>query len=177
VVAVTVSGGWLQSSPVIPALGFPLSNRAQMFWLEEDLPASLAPRKRPRTTLSPTLARHADGAMMAFGSRGADFQDQWAAQFLFRYVGQHLGLQGSIDSPVFHSEHWRKSEYPRNASPLKLACQDTFSPDTLAGLRRRGHDVKVEERPWGRMIAARRDGDLLTAAATAALPECAAVGR
>ena len=55
-VAATPSGGWLQSSPVIPALGFCLSTRGQMFWLEEGKPASLAPGKRPRTTLSPSLA-------------------------------------------------------------------------------------------------------------------------
>src|SRR5439155_26376020 len=47
----TPSGGWLHSSPTIPALGWPLGTRAQMFWLEEGLPSSLAPRKRPRTTL------------------------------------------------------------------------------------------------------------------------------
>ncbi len=54
-VTATPSGGWLQSSPVIPELGFCLGTRGQMFWLEEGHPASLAPGKRPRTTLSPTL--------------------------------------------------------------------------------------------------------------------------
>ena len=54
-VSATPSGGWLQSSPVIPALGLPLGTRAQMFWLEEGLPSSLAPGTRPRTTLSPAL--------------------------------------------------------------------------------------------------------------------------
>ena len=55
-VAATPSGGWLQSSPIIPELGFCLSNRAQMFWLDDKSPASLAPKKRPRTTLSPSFA-------------------------------------------------------------------------------------------------------------------------
>src|SRR5262249_20297817 len=54
-VSSTPSGGWLHSSPVIPELGFPLGTRAQMFWLEEGHPASLAPGKRPRSTLTPTL--------------------------------------------------------------------------------------------------------------------------
>jgi gamma-glutamyltranspeptidase / glutathione hydrolase len=54
-ISATPSGGWLQSSPTIPALGWPLGSRAQMFWLEEGLPSSLAPGKRPRTTLSPGL--------------------------------------------------------------------------------------------------------------------------
>src|SRR5215472_245307 len=55
-VSATPSGGWLQSSPVIPELGVCLGTRLQMSWLEEGLPASLAPGKRPRSTLSPSLA-------------------------------------------------------------------------------------------------------------------------
>src|SRR3982074_795603 len=55
-ISATPSGGWLQSSPVIPELGFCLGSRAQMFWLEENHPAALAPGQRPRTTLSPTMA-------------------------------------------------------------------------------------------------------------------------
>src|SRR3712207_9219304 len=46
IVSATPSGGWLQSSPVIPALGFPLGTRAQMFWLEPGLPNSLLPGKQ-----------------------------------------------------------------------------------------------------------------------------------
>src|SRR5205823_6552110 len=57
-VSATPSGGWLWGAPVIPELGFCLGTRAQMFWLEEGLPNSLEPRKRPRTTLSPTLVGH-----------------------------------------------------------------------------------------------------------------------
>ena len=55
-VSATPSGGWLQSSPVIPGLGFCLGTRAQMFTLIPGLPATLAPGQRPRTTLSPSLA-------------------------------------------------------------------------------------------------------------------------
>lgn len=75
-VAATPSGGWLQSSPVIPGLGFPLNSRAQMFWLDEGLPTSLAPGRRPRTTLTPTLAEK-DGRGLVFGTPGGDQQDQW----------------------------------------------------------------------------------------------------
>jgi gamma-glutamyltranspeptidase/glutathione hydrolase len=64
----TPSGGWLQSSPVIPDLGWPLGTRGQMFWLEEGLPASLAPGKRPRSTLS--VAWHATAPYMSWGTPG-----------------------------------------------------------------------------------------------------------
>ena len=69
-VSATPSGGWLQSSPVIPELGFCLGTRAQIFWLEEEHPAALAPGKRPRTTLSPTLALR-DGEPYLPGARPA----------------------------------------------------------------------------------------------------------
>ena len=60
-VSATPSGGWLQSSPVVPGLGMPLNTRAQMFWLDEGLPTSLAPGRRPRTTLSPSMAARRTG--------------------------------------------------------------------------------------------------------------------
>ena len=55
-IAVTASGGWIPSSPVIDALGFPLGTRMQTFYLDEHHPNALMPGKRPRTTLSPSLA-------------------------------------------------------------------------------------------------------------------------
>ena len=85
-VSATPSGGWLQSSPVIPEIGFCLGSRAQMFWLEENHPGSLAPGKRPRTTLSPTMALRDGEPYLAWGSPGGDQQDQWITQFFLRHV-------------------------------------------------------------------------------------------
>ena len=90
-VSATPSGGWLQSSPVIPELGFCLGTRAQMFWLEEGHPAALAPGKRPRTTLSPTLA------------------------LARRRILPRLGLArrrpaGSMDHPAVHAPRPRRDE-------------------------------------------------------------------
>ena len=65
-ISATPSGGWLQSSPIVPGLGFALNSRAQMFWLQPGLPNSLAPGRRPRTTLSPTLVLR-DGAAAIYG--------------------------------------------------------------------------------------------------------------
>ena len=90
IVSATPSGGWLQSSPVIPELGFGLGTRAQMFWLEEGHPAALAPGKRPRTTLSPTLALRDGESYLAWGSPGGDQQDQWITQFFLRLSLIHI---------------------------------------------------------------------------------------
>src|SRR5438045_6671894 len=79
-VSATPSGGWLQSSPVIPELGFCLGTRLQISWLDEKSPSSLMPGKRPRSTLSPTLALKNGEPWMAFGTPGGDGQDQWSTQ-------------------------------------------------------------------------------------------------
>ena len=142
-ISATPSGGWLQSSPVIPELGFPLGTRGQMFWLEEGLPGSLAPGKRPRTTLTPTLA-HRDGEpYMVWGSPGGDQQDQWITQMFLRHVHCRMNLQEAIDAPAWHSEHFPSSFWPRTARPGVLVLEGRVPKDTVEELKRRGHEVEV----------------------------------
>ena len=178
-VSTTPSGGWLQSSPTIPGLGFCLNSRAQMFWLEEGLPTSLSPGKRPRTTLTPSMALHEGGARMAFGTPGGDQQDQWQLVVFLRHVHHGLNLQAAIDAPLFHSTHFPSSFYPRSREPGGLVAEASFGPAVLDDLRARGHRI-TEAEAWtvGRMTAARREADgLLRAAATPRLMQAYAVGR
>jgi len=168
IVSATPSGGWLQSSPVIPGLGFPLGTRAQMFWLSEGVPNSLAPRKRPRTTLTPSLALREGDPYLAFGTPGGDQQDQWSLNFFLSHVHFGLNLQEAIDAPNFHTEHFPSSFYPRTAAPGKIVVEDRLDPDVIAGLRARGHDLEVVD-GWslGRLSAVSRnsrDGSLRGAA-------------
>ncbi len=178
-VSVTPSGGWLQSSPIIPGLGFCLNSRAQMFWLKPGLPTSLAPGKRPRTTLTPTLALHEGRPTLAFGTPGGDQQEQWQLSFFLRYVHHGLNLQEAIDKPLFHSTHFPSSFYPRTREPGGLTAEANFSADVLDSLRRMGHQLTVApEWTVGRLTAARRDADgLLRAAATPRLMQAYAIGR
>ncbi|MEE8270225.1 MAG: gamma-glutamyltransferase family protein [Alphaproteobacteria bacterium] len=161
-VSVTPSGGWLQSSPVVPGLGFALTTRAQMFWLDEGLPASLAPGRRPRTTLTPSLALKDGRPRIAFGTPGGDSQDQWQIAFFLRHVLFGMNLQEAIDAPSFHSEHFPSSFYPRTRSPGRLVIEQRFSEHTQAELQRRGHVLEVGP-AWseGRMCAVSRDGAML----------------
>ncbi len=165
-VSATPSGGWLQSSPVIPELGFGLGTRAQMFWLEEGPPASLAPGKRPRTTLSPSLALRDGEPYLAWGSPGGDQQDQWTTQFFLRHVHAGLNLQEAIDAPAWHSEHFPISFWPRTARPGVLVIEGRVPQKTIEELRRRGHVVEVGP-DWseGRLTAASRVGPRRRAAA------------
>lgn len=178
-VAATPSGGWLQSNPVIPGLGFPLNSRAQMFWMEEGLPTSLAPGRRPRTTLTPTLAEHQNGARLVFGTPGGDQQDQWQLIWFLRFVHHGLGMQESIDAPLFHSMHFQGSFFPRAVKSGEMMVEPNVGDDCIATLRARGHRVTVAE-PWtvGRLTAAMRDSDgTLIAAATPRLMQAYAIGR
>jgi gamma-glutamyltranspeptidase/glutathione hydrolase len=165
-VSSTPSGGWLQSSPVIPELGFCLGTRAQMFWLEEGHPAALAPGKRPRTTLTPTLALRDGEPYLAWGSPGGDQQDQWITQFFLRHVHAGMNLQESIDAPAWHSEHFPISFWPRTARPGVLIVESRVPKATRDELTRRGHVVEVGP-DWseGRLTAAARDGRRRRAAA------------
>jgi gamma-glutamyltranspeptidase/glutathione hydrolase len=177
VVSATPSGGWLDGSPVIPGLGFCLSTRGQMFWLEEGLPSSLEPRKRPRTTLSPTLARR-DGETLAFGTPGGDQQDQWSLVFFLTLAHFGVDLQEAIDAPMFHTRHFPESFYPRQARPRTVQLESRFGEGVFAELGRRGHLVEPQG-PWslGRLSAAGTDGTVLRAAANPRGMQGYAVGR
>ncbi len=167
IVSATPSGGWLWSSPVVPGLGFPLGTRAQMFWLEEGLPNSLEPRKRPRTTLSPSLAFRGGDPYLAFGTPGGDQQDQWTLVFFLHHVHFGMDLQAAIDAPMFHTNHFPSSFYPRDAHPRQIEVEARFEPGVVEELRARGHDIELTgEWSLGRISAAARDRDgQLTAAA------------
>jgi gamma-glutamyltranspeptidase / glutathione hydrolase len=177
-VSATPSGGWLQSSPVIPELGFCLGTRAQMFWLEDGHPAALAPGRRPRTTLSPAFALRDGEPYLAWGTPGGDQQDQWITQLFLRHVHADLNLQEAIDAPAWHSEHFPSSFWPRLARPGVLVVEGRVPRATIAELERRGHIVEVGP-DWseGRLTAAARDGRRRCAAANPRGMQAYAAGR
>ncbi|MEU1899169.1 gamma-glutamyltransferase [Nocardiopsis dassonvillei] len=180
-VSATPSGGWLSSSPVIPALGFPLGTRAQMFWLDPASPNALAPRKRPRTTLSPTLVTGEDGqAVLAIGTPGGDQQDQWTFTALLRILNGVENLQEVLDTPMFHTTAFPSSFHPRETVPGGLVVEPGVGARTVEELRRRGHQVQVaQEWTLGRLAAVARDPETgeLRAAADARASQGYAVGR
>jgi gamma-glutamyltranspeptidase / glutathione hydrolase len=178
-VTATPSGGWLQSSPTIPKLGFQLNSRAQMFWLTDGLPGSLAPGKRPRTTLTPTLAFEGGDPRLVFGTPGGDQQEQWQMVMFLRRAHHGLNLQEAIDLPMFHTAHGQSSFYPREAKPGHLCVEESIGADVLSALAAKGHLIEKAP-PWtvGRVTAAEKDADgMLRAAATPRLMQAYAVGR
>lgn len=140
-VSATPSGGWLQSSPTIPELGFPLGTRLQMNWLDPEHPTALAPGKRPRTTLTPTLVLKDGVPVMALGTPGGDQQDQWQLLFLLRWlVGGHTPQQ-AIDAPALHTAAMPGSFWPRTWQPGAAVVEDRIGDEVISGLKRRGHRI------------------------------------
>jgi len=163
---------------VVPGLGFPMGTRGQMFWLTPGLPNSLAPGKRPRTTLSPSFALREGKPWMAFGTPGGEQQDQWSLTFFLRMVHHNLNIQQAIDMPSFHTEHWPSSFWPRVARPGKLVLEGRFGQGMLEEMARRGHAAELgEEWSEGRLSGARIEGDQMLAGANPRGMQGYAVGR
>lgn len=203
-VSATPSGGWLQSSPVVPELGFALGTRAQMCWLPGSgsgsprsatsrwgsrLGSTLRPGRRPRTTLSPTLLLRDGEPWMALGTPGGDQQDAWQLPFVMRLVHEaerargrgapvETALQAAVDAPTFHTETATSSFWPRQAAPGRLVLEDRFDPAVAEGLAARGWDVRaVDGWSLGRLSAVALDGGWVRAAANARGAQGYAVGR
>jgi gamma-glutamyltranspeptidase / glutathione hydrolase len=156
--AATCSGGWIQSSPVVPGLGFPVGTRGQMFDLDPHRAGVVAPHKRPRTTLTPSLVLRDGKPWMVFGTPGGDQQDQWTLQFFLNVVDFGMNLQEAVDAPTFHSVHFPSSFYPRKAKPGGLVVEARVPEATRKALAARGHKVTAAG-AWanGRVMAVQTD--------------------
>lgn len=157
VVSATPSGGWLQSSPTVPTVGFCLGTRLQATWLVPGHPASLTPGRRPRTTLTPTLLSRAD-EVIALGSPGGDQQDQWQLTVLLRLLVGGYSPQQAIDAPNLHTTAIVDSFWPRTWTPSGVAVEDRLGDEVIVGLERRGHRVRrMGDWSLGRVTAVGRD--------------------
>ncbi|KAJ1683830.1 hypothetical protein LUZ63_020975 [Rhynchospora breviuscula] len=157
-VAATPSGGWLQSSPTIPELGFCLGTRLQMTWLDEDSPSALRPGRRPRTTLTPTLLLRDGVPVSALGTPGGDQQDQWQLVYLLRTLVGGWTPQQAIDAPTLHTSSMPGSFWPRHWTPGGAVVEDRLGEDVIAELERRGHVVtRAGDWALGRLSAVTRD--------------------
>lgn len=157
-ISATPSGGWLQSSPTVPGLGFCLGTRLQMTWLDERSPSRLQPGRRPRTTLSPTLVLKDGQPIMALGTPGGDQQDQWQLPMLLRVlIGGHTAQQ-AVDAPTLHTTSAPGSFWPRTWEPGGAVVEVRLGDEVIEGLERRGHRV-TRTGAWslGRLSCVTRD--------------------
>ncbi|HXZ89013.1 MAG TPA: gamma-glutamyltransferase family protein [Candidatus Binataceae bacterium] len=157
-VACTASGGWIPSSPVIDSLGFPLGTRVQTFHLDDRHPNALRPGKRPRTTLTPSIATRDGAPFLSFGTPGGDQQDQWTLQFFLNLVDFGMDVQEAIEAPRFSTAHYVNTFYPHNYNQGVLRIEERFDEKVRADLAGRGHRLEVRP-PWceGHVLAIRFD--------------------
>ena len=140
----TPSGGWIKDAEVMPALGFPLSVRMMTFYLAPaHHPNVVAPGKRPRTTLTPSLAFKNGRPWMTFGTMGGDNQGQWLLQFFLYRAAFGMRLQDAIEAPRLSTEHFPGFFAPHQGVPNRARIEARFGAKVIDELRRRGHDLDV----------------------------------
>src|SRR5207253_9221323 len=104
---------------------------------------ALAPGKRPRTTLTPSLVTRAGAPSMAFGTPGGDQQDQWTLQFFLNVVDFGMDLQAAIDAPLIHQLHFPSTFYPHETVLRRVVAEGRIGGSVLTHLRAPGHDAAV----------------------------------
>jgi len=136
----TPSGGWINSNPRVPGIGLQLSTRGQMFYMKPGHPNSLSPGKRPRATLTPSLALKDGKPWMAFGSPGGDNQDQWSIQTFLNIAEFNMYIQDALDAPSFYTTHFRGSFHPHEAM-LGYVFYEPLTAGIVNDLIARGHKM------------------------------------
>jgi gamma-glutamyltranspeptidase/glutathione hydrolase len=147
----TPSGAWI---PAVIAgdTGIPLTQRAQSFVLTPGHPNQIAPRKRPRITLTPTLALKDEKPWLAFSTPGGDSQDQTLLQIFLNVVEFGMNPQEAVEAPRFNSLAMYSSFDDHSDKPLMLEVEKRIPEKVLDALRVRGHKLIVQN-DWGNPTA------------------------
>jgi gamma-glutamyltranspeptidase / glutathione hydrolase len=136
----TPSGAWLPSV-IAGDTGIPLTQRAQSFLLIPGHPNELAPGKRPRITLSPTLVTRGGAPYLALTTPGGDNQDQALLQVLLNVLEFGRNAQQAVEAPRFQTRHLVSSFDNHAMEPGDLLLDERIPPATAGELGSRGHRV------------------------------------
>jgi gamma-glutamyltranspeptidase / glutathione hydrolase len=145
VFSATPSGAWMPSY-IAGDTGIALTQRAQSFLLVPGHPNELAPGKRPRVTLSPTLVTGPDRTLIALSTPGGDNQEQSLIQVLFNVIEFGLNAEYSVEAPRFQTRHLVASFDNHAMSPGDLLLDERTAASVVADLRKRGHHVEMRSR-------------------------------
>ena len=144
VFSATPSGAWMPSV-IAGDTGIPLTQRAQQFLLIAGHPNELAPGKRPRITLSPTLVTQGGRALIALSTPGGDNQDQSLLQVLLTCWSSGKTPKFAVEGPRFQTRHLVSSFDNHAMNPGDLLLDERIPASVAADLARRGH--LVDTRP------------------------------
>lgn len=150
VVSVTPSGGWIPAV-VAGRTGIGLSQRMQSFVLDEaENPFNvIQPGKRPRATLTPTLALKDGKPFLAFAVQGGDSQDQNLLQFFLNVVEFGMNVQEAAEAANFNSYQMRNSFAGHEIEPGKILLNDDVPEWIRKELKAKGYDMTFEGRTSG----------------------------
>jgi gamma-glutamyltranspeptidase/glutathione hydrolase len=138
------SGAWIPAL-IVSHTGIPLSQRMQSFVLTPGHPNQLAPNKRPRVTLTPTLALRDGKPWLAFSTPGGDWQDQCLLQVFLNIVEFEMNPQEAVEAPRFYTNAMYSSFDDHSDKPLSLQVENRFSSEVVDGLQLHGHHVVLVE--------------------------------
>jgi gamma-glutamyltranspeptidase/glutathione hydrolase len=142
VFSATPSGAWLPSV-IAGDTGIPLSTRLQSFVMTAGHANLLAPGKRPRVTLSPTLVLKDGKPYLAMSTPGGDNQDQAMLQALLNIIDFGMGSQEAVEAPRFQTEHFYSSFANHEFLPGKLNIEGRMGKTTAEALAKLGHQVSL----------------------------------
>jgi gamma-glutamyltranspeptidase/glutathione hydrolase len=145
-VAATPSGAWLPSV-IAGDTGIPLTTRLQSFVMTAGHPNQLAPGKRPRVTLSPTLITRAGQLVAVMSTPGGDNQDQAMLQVLLNMIDFGMTAQEAVEAPRFQTEHFFSSFGNHEFVPGRVMVESRIPRETVDALSALGHRVTVSG-PW-----------------------------
>ena len=142
VFSATPSGAWLPSV-IAGDTGIPLSTRGQSFVLTEGHANRIAPGKRPRVTLSPTLVLKDGEPLLIMSTPGGDNQDQAMLQVLLNVIDFQMGAQQAVEAPRFQTEHFYNSFATHEFVPGRVSLERRIEPSAAEGLRALGHQIDM----------------------------------
>lgn len=142
VFSATPSGAWLPSV-IMGSTGIPLSTRMQSFVMTPGHPNQLAPGKRPRVTLSPTMVLKDGKPFLALSTPGGDNQDQALVQVLLNIIEFGMSPQEAVEAPRFQTEHFYSSFGNHEFSPGRLNLEGRIPRATAEKLSTLGHRVSI----------------------------------
>ena len=154
VISVTPSGGWVPAV-IAGRTGIGLSQRAQSFVFDpaENPFNVMEPGKRPRVTLTPTLALRDGMPMMAFSVQGGDSQDQNLLQYFLNIVEFGMTPQQAVEAPNMNSFQMRNSFQDHTAQPGRMLVASSTSPAVRAALEKMGYRLQFSARTSGPITA------------------------
>ena len=147
----TPSGAWLPAL-VAGDTGVLMGQRLQSALTDQNSPNVVAPGKRPRITLTPTVVLKAGQPFMVLSTPGGDNQDQALLQVLLNIIEFGMNPQEAVEAPRFDTQHYVSSFDDHEFLPGSLNVEARIPEKTVGELKDRGHKVKVQS-AWGTLSA------------------------